>query len=323
MRAAVALLLAACLCPWPAQGADLSPQQVQQQSPLLEQEHNLAETSRILVVPELDPYYTDLDINIPLTEKPIPTITSDSETEIYRELTKGSLIPRFMLLEASVYPMPVLGAYIKRHTPGLYSQGEIGHSGVNIFESITAGFQEPYAFSVFFGNVARLVRPNEKLVEDNMGYSGYLVSVGNKHIKDNTLISDNWMELEWKIKGKFDYPGRKVDWSFRIGARKNSNPYIVDQVYISIQRSNLDFHAPFLNWIANSNLDMKLFFSQYGGKVVREEYVVGKKYPVTRYRFSPTLDFGLIWDSPGSYTGPLQTKSVSTWTLVFRPSVEF
>ena len=322
MRSAAALLFAAaCLYPWLALAADPLPPDRQQ--PPLEQEQQAAGGSRILVVPSLDPYYTDLDVNIPLTDKPIPTITTDNELDRYRQLIKGSLIPRYMLLEASVYPMPVLGTYIKSHAPGLYRQGDVGHSGINIFESASAGFQEPYAFSIFFGNVARLARPNKKLVEDNMGYSGYLVSVGNRRIKDNVLIDDNWVELEWRIKGKLDYPDRKVDWSFRIGARNNSNPYVVDRVYFSIQRSNLDFHAPFLNWVANSDLDVKFYFSQHGGKVVREEYIVGKKYPVTRYGFSPTLDFGLIWDSPGSYTGPLQTRTVSTWTLVFRPSVEF
>lgn len=282
-----------------------------------------ARGSHILVVPELGPYYTDVRVNIPLTDKPIPTISTDSELERYRRLVKGSLIPRYMVLEASVYPTPVLGTYIKRHAPGLYSDAEIGHSGINLFESASAGFQEPYALSALFGNVAKLARPDEKYEEHNMGYSGYMISVGNKRIKDNVLISDNWVELEWNVRGKLDYPGRKVDWSLRIGARKNANPYVVDRMYFSVQRSNLDFHAPFLNWIANSNLDLKVYFSQRGGKVLREEYIVGKKYPVTRYGFSPTLDFGLIWDSPGSYTGPLQTKTVSTWTLVFRPSIEF
>lgn len=156
-----------------------------------------------------------------------------------------------------------------------------------------------------------------------MGYSGYLVSAGNKHIKDNAYIQDDWVELEWKIKGKFIYPDRKMDWSFRVGIKKNSNPNVVDVVYFSIHRSNLDVHAPFMNWLSNSDLDIKLHFSQNGGKVVREEFIVGKKYPVQGRKYTPTLDVGVIWASPDEYAGPLRTGTVGKWTLVFRPSVDF
>ena len=100
-----------------------------------------AETSKAEVVWERDPYYSDVDVNIPLTDKPIPTIRSKNEATIYRDLVTGSLVPRYMLLEASIYPMPVLGTYIKGHSPWLYQQGEISHTGVNVIESPSALWQ--------------------------------------------------------------------------------------------------------------------------------------------------------------------------------------
>ena len=105
------------------------------------------EAGKTEVVWEWDPYYSDVDFNMPLTNKPIPTIKSDNEATIYRDLIAGSFVPRYMLLEASVYPMPVLGTYLKSHTPGLYKQGEISRTGLNVIESATAGFQEPWALS--------------------------------------------------------------------------------------------------------------------------------------------------------------------------------
>jgi hypothetical protein len=228
-----------------------------------------------------------------------------------------------MVLEASAYPMPILGTYMKGHAPGLYNSGEIGHSSINVFQSATAGFQEPYAVSAFFGNVAKLVRPNDNREVTNMGYSGYLISAGNKHIKDNVYIKDDWIELEWKIKGKFIYPDMKMDWSFRAGIKQNNNPDIVDVVYFSVHRSNLDIHAPFMTWLSNSDLDLKLFFSQANGKLVRQEFIVGKKYPMAGRQYTPTLDLGLIWASPDEYAGALRTQPVKNWTLVFRPSVDF
>jgi hypothetical protein len=281
------------------------------------------ETGATEIVLEWDPYYTDVGANIPLTSKPIPTIRSDSEAEIYSKLLQGSAIPRYMVLEASVYPMPVLGTYLKKHAPGFYKQGEIGNTGVNFLESVTAGFQEPWAVSAFFGNVAKLERPGESRTGSNLGYTGYLVSAGTKHIKDNVLISDQWYELEWKVKGKLNYPDQKLDWSFRVGGKFNANPYITDVVYFGIHRSNLDYHAPFLSKLKNVSLDLKVQMAQHNAEVVRGEIVFGKKYPVTEKGFSPTLDVGLVWESPNEYSGVLRDRNRSTLTLLFRPSIEF
>jgi hypothetical protein len=281
------------------------------------------EKSEAEVLWEWDLYYTDVGINIPLTSKPIPTITSDSEAVIYRTLIEGSAIPRYLTLEASVYPMPAFGTYLKKHAPDFYRRGQIGNSSINVFDSITAGFQEPWAVSMFFGNIAKLVRPGEKRTGSNMGYTGYLVSAGKKHIKNNTLVDDEWYELEWKIKGKRDYPDEKMSWSFRFGGKFNTNPDITDVFYFSIHRSNLDYRAPFLHWLKNSALDLKVQFSQYGGRVVREEFIIGKKYPVEGKNYSTTLDVGLVWESPDEYIGALRDRKNDKLTLLVRPSIEF
>lgn len=281
------------------------------------------ESKKTEVVWEWDPYYTDVDFNIPLTDKPIPTISSDSEAVIYRDLITGSLVPRYMLFEASVYPLPVLGTYLNTHTPGFWNAGQIGNGGINVFKSATAGFQEPWALSAFFGNIANLVKPGETSTGQNLGYTGYLISVGAQHIKDDVLIQDKWYELEWKIKGKLDYPDEKLDWSFRVGAKMNANHDITNVMYLGIHRSNLDFNQPFLSWLANSDADLQIQFSQQGGKPLYEELIIGKKYPVAGEDYSITLDVGLIWESPDEYQGVLRTSTSSTLTLVFRPSIEF
>src|SRR5579872_1297319 len=137
-----------------------------------QQQTQAAESAGIEVTWDKDPYYSDVDINIPLTDSPIPTIRSDSEAVIYRDLIEGSLVPRYMLLEGSVYPMPILGTYIRSHSPWLYQQGEISRTGVNLIESATAGFQEPWAMSAFFGNIANLERPGgDQQGNNNLGYT--------------------------------------------------------------------------------------------------------------------------------------------------------
>ena len=283
----------------------------------------LEEGKKLEVMWEFDPYYSNVGLNIPLTNKPIPTIRSTDESVIYSDLIQGSLIPRYMVLEASVYPMPLLGTYLKADQPLAYSRGQIGSSGVNIIDSATAGFQEPWAVSAFFGNIAKIVRPGEDRVGSNVGYTGYLISAGTKQIKDNQFIDDHWLEVEWKIKGKVDYPDEKLAWSFRVGAKLHDNMNITDEIYINIFRNNLNVHFPFLSWINNSSLDMKLFFSENNARLLRQEYVVGKKYPKVGWKYTPTLDIGVIWSSPDEYTGILRTATLDTVTLVFRPSVDF
>lgn len=275
------------------------------------------------MIGEFDPYYTDVGVNIPLTNKPIPTIKSTSEAVIYRELIRGSLIPRYMLVEASIYPMPLLGTYLKANEPNFYGEGRVGRSGINIIESATAGFQEPWAVSAFFGNIAKIVRPGEVRTGSNIGYTGYLISAGSKHIKSNSMIDDHWLELEWKIKGKVDYSDEKLGWSFRVGTKLHDNKNITDVIYVSVFRSNLNAHFPFLSWINNSALDVKLHFSESTSHLVRQEYIVGKKYPKIGRSYTPTLDVGVVWSSPEEYSGLLRTSNSDTWTLVFRPSVQF
>ncbi len=272
---------------------------------------------------DLDPYYSDVDLNVPLTNKPIPTITSDSEAVIYRDLIAGSLVPRYMLLEASAYPMPMLGTYIKSHSPDTFNKANLGNTGINLIQSASAGFQEPWALSAFFGNIANLERPGEGQGKNNLGYTGYLISVGAQHIKDDQLIQDKWYELEWKIKGDLNDKQEKLSWSFRVGGKFNANPYITDVSYIGIHRTNLDFNQPFLSWLTNSDVDLQLEFSQHGGQVVREQLVLGKKYPVPSQGYSITVDVGFVWDSPDEYSGPLRTDTKSQLTLVLRPGLEF
>jgi hypothetical protein len=284
---------------------------------------SMEEGSTSEVLWEFDPYYTDVGMFLPISKDPILTITSDDELEIYRKLIEGSAIPRYMLLEASIYPLPILGTYLKSQNPDFYNRWQVGSGGSNFLESATAGFQEPWAVSAFFGNIANLVRPGETRTGSNMGYTGYLVSAGSKHIKENILIGDNWYELEWKIKGTRNFSNDKMQWSFRVGGKFHDNPYVTNVAYAAIHRNNLNANFPFLNWINNSELDFKMHFSQLTSSIIRTEIIMGKKYPLTDRSFTPTLNIGLIWSSPQEYSGPLSTSDKNTITLVFRPSIEF
>ena len=280
------------------------------------------ETARAEFVYEVDPYYTNAGYNIPLTDKPIPTIVLDKETLIYRELLKDALIPRYMTLEASVYPMPVLGTWLKTHQRGFYDSAAVSDN-FNIIETLTAGFQEPWAVSAFFGNVAKLQRPGDKGKSNNYGYTGYLLSVGTQHIEDNQLVSDDWCELEWKLKGQIEQAARKLSWSFRIGGKFNRNHDINNVTYLSLARNNTELDRPGMDWLDNSSLEFRVHFLQHGGKLVRSELIAGKKFPLRDKGYTPTFSAGFIWTSPDEYSGILRTGTRNKLTFVLRPSLEF
>ena len=271
----------------------------------------------------LDPYDSNLAFDFPLGDKPITTIQSEDPSALFRGLMEDSVVPHYMYLQGDVYPLPILGTYLKSHSPHTYKKADLQNTGVNLVESSTTSYQEPWALSVFLGNIADLQRPGQSQGANNVGYCGWLISGGTQHLKDNVLIQDDWYKVEWQVRGDLLDQGAKFSWDFRVGSKFNANPYITDVVYLSLQRNDLDFRRPFLSWLDNSSADLKFEFSRHGGRVVREEFVVGKKYPFPDAGYAVTLSLGVVWDGVGEYSGPLRDSPKSQYTLVFQPSIEF
>jgi hypothetical protein len=272
---------------------------------------------------ELDPYYSNLSLSIPLTDAPIPEVTGKNEFAIYHQLFKNAFFPRFMLLEAAVFPMPLLGVSAKKYTPEFYRSFNVGTSDLNLLEAVTAGFQEPYAFSLFFGDIVSFVKPGAEKVCSNKGYMGYLFSYSNQHIKRNVLIPDHNLESEWKLKGDRVFADEKLSWSFRVGAKTHENPNISNTVYLGFRRSNLDFNSAFLSFLDNSSIDFRWDFSVKDGRPLRQEYTVGKKIPIARWRVALKLDVGIIWEDPANYSGRLRDTNDQSIVAVIRPNIEF
>lgn len=276
----------------------------------------------IELTPELDAYYSNLGLYIPLTGKAIPDIGESDELAVYRDLFLNSLTPRFLLLEASVFPMPVLGTYLKSNHRNFYDSVGVGDD-LNLIGSVTAGFQEPYSVSLFFGDIVTFVRPGEQRNGTNKGYMGYLFSFADQHIKNNVLVNDKSLEIEWKLKGEQNFSDEKLSWSFRLGSRLHDNPEIANVAYLGLRRSNLDFKSSALSWLKNSSFDFRWDFGLKSGNMLRQEYIIGKKLPLTDYKFAFNIDFGMIWQNLRYYSGSLRDKEGDSFTFVFRPNVQF
>ncbi|MBJ6726757.1 hypothetical protein [Geomesophilobacter sediminis] len=278
--------------------------------------------SKVELVPDYDLYYTSLGLHIPLTKAAIPDLGTSSEYNVYRHLFLNSLTPRYLLLEAGVFPMPLTGVGIRKYAPDFYQKMGIGDD-FNLIESITTGFPEPYAVSVFVGDIVNFSKPDEKKVGTNKGYMGYLFSYSNEHIRRNILIQDNNYEVEWKMKGERNFQGERLSWSFRVGAKLHENPDITNAIYLGIRRNNLSFRSPFLSWLDNTNMQMRLDFSQPGMELLRQEYLIGKSYPIEGKNYALKLDLGFAWEGANLYTGRLHYLEHSGFTVIIRPNIDF
>jgi hypothetical protein len=270
---------------------------------------------------EISPYYSSVAAIFPLTDAP-PNVAGDevSEFDAYRRLLGSSLKPSMLLLEASVYPMPLLGTYIRRQHPERYERDD---RHFRLIPALTAGFQEPWAISAFFGNDMIFMRPGQPKKETNRGYMGFLVSYGNRHIKDNRLVDDEWFEVEWKMKGERIFEQDRLSWSFRVGTRFHRSPDIENTVYFGVSRSALDFNANLLSWLHNSEVKLMTEVLQGSGTFARQELILGKKVPIRSMKSAMKLEFGFIYERAAKYSGELLTTGGTGFTFILRPNIEF
>lgn len=271
---------------------------------------------------ELSPYYSNVGLLVPLGNS-LQSVANEtmSEAEVYRNLFAQATSPDVFLLEASIYPMPWLGTELRRNSPDLYARDG---RGLNLIPALTEGFQEPWAISAFLGSDMIFVRPGQPIKESNRGFMGYLLSYGGKHIANNRLIDDEWLEFEWKMKGERIFKDDRLSWSFRLGARFHEHPEIADTWYVGISRSSLDFNAPILSWLHNTKLNLLTEVLQDSGKFSRQEIIFGKKLPVaSNWMAAWQIEFGAIYDSRNKYSGTLEQQTEKGTTFVLRPNIEF
>lgn len=269
-----------------------------------------------------DAYYTSADLILSLTDAPIPKVGEKNEFEVYRDLLKSSLVPRFLLLEASVYPMPCLGGWIKHQERDFYDDSEL-ISGLNLVNAVTAGFDEPYAISVFAGNVVQFKKKDEPGKAGNNGYMGFLFSAGDYHIKDNDFIYDQWCEIEWKLKGDRIFSNQKLTWSFRLGGKIHDHSDITDSIYVSLRRSRLDYEAPASSILKNSGFEYTFHVTSDGFQPISHYLSVEKKWPIKDKKIAFSLAVGGVLETSRKYTGSLSRNKSSDFQVFIRPNIEF
>jgi len=280
---------------------------------------------------EADPYYSYSAYTYAITDTPIPEEKYTDEFDIYLSLLKNFYKPRFFLTEISVYPLPMAGVYIKKNHKSFYDDSEATQN-INLVKAVTAGFPEPWAASLFFGNVINFLDTEKKGNNKTVGkaFSGILASYGNRHIVDNTMVEDNWIEGEVKLKGEDVHPRRDLSWSYALGYKWHSNNEINSKMYISIKRNRVDYIKSSSNifikfFIENSETEFRLDFNtrDYREKlIVRYFLLFGKKYAITS-RSVISFGIGALKTEADGYRGELKQDVDENWQLLFRPNFKF
>jgi len=267
-------------------------------------------------------YYANSGVVLNLTDQPVDNVGEKSEAFVYYELLKRSFVPRFLLFELSVNPMPILGTYLRERQNDFYETAD--YSDINLLESVTAGFEEPYALSLFLNNMVSYQGESDAKGA-NIGFMGYLLSAGNFHIQRNRLIKDNWIELEWKLKGDIEREGDVLRWSFRVGSKFHQNQNISDIVYIALKRSQIARTGPIFSWLFNSGFEATYVLNQSNMRTVEYQLILSKKIPLHVKSLSLSLDFGVIYETSEKYRGELAEQQEEDQNLLFvlRPSIDF
>jgi len=271
---------------------------------------------------ELDAYYSNISWTKGFEGQDIPVVQNLKEVDIYKTILKNSLKPDFIVFEASINPLPILGVALRDNIPTLYNDsGSRGFSG-KLVESVTTGFEEPYALSLFAGRVLRFAPPKGmKTVGTNKGFMGYLLSHGDKHLLNNEVIKDNWYEFEWKIKGQRETDLQYLSWSFRGGAKYHGHPEISDSFMLGLRRDRIDFQKAEDAFFRNIGIDYRLDVLQKNFKPSKQTLIIDKHWPL-HDKFTISLGLGVIWQGADRYLGEL-AKTQEKWTLVFRPNIKF
>jgi len=272
---------------------------------------------------ELDAYYTPISMTLPFVAGADERDVEKAEFKTYRDMFARALVPRFLVLEASVNPLPLAGVLIREHARSFYDDTQFAPS-TNLVKSLTAGFDEPWALTAFLGKVIDYSGGRKVLGHRQRGYVGYLVSYGDYHILLNQLIPDHWVEAEAKVKGDQTTDNRRMKWSFRFGTKRHGNREILDTYYLGLRRDRTDFKKTSWSWLLSTALEYRIDFDHHDFRPVMHFLMAEKNWPVGKRKLVLSVGAGYLRRDAGNYLGGLAARHGPTEEqFLLRPNIKF
>jgi hypothetical protein len=278
--------------------------------------------------------YASIHFNLKRFQKPV-ALQKGEEAEIYRGLARRLIFPNYLLFQVTGYPLSALSSYLETDHYNIYNRFEI-YSNLNILRSIGVGFEEPYAFSLFLGNILFLAYQDSaanRLKQSGSSLAGFLISTGKHQIYDNIYLHDSWYQIELMLVGNLNEPKmRKISWNFRIGAKFHQNEFLRDIFTLSIERNHTDWRLTSWSFIRNSifKFQAHLPIPSSEDNTHAASYLIfcGKKFPINLFhrKMLLTIGVGVRWEWVRFYNHQLDRfdpvpKSQLIW--LFQPNIEF
>lgn len=272
---------------------------------------------------EIDAYYSALGLTVPFVGQADEKDVEKEELKTYRDMLSRALIPRYLVLEASVNPLPLAGVLIRRHGTRFYEEAQFSPSA-NLVDAITAGFEEPYALAVFLGKVIDFAPGKKSLGRARKGYVGYLASFGQYHILNSQLVPDHWVELEAKVKGDQATDKRKMSWSFRAGAKLHGHQDILDTFYVGLRRSRTDFEKVKHSFWLSTALEYRVDFNRHDLDPVSHYVMLEKNIPWRKKKWTFSVGVGYLFLAREKYAGELARRRTTPESqFLLRPNLKF
>ncbi len=239
----------------------------------------------------------------------------EGETVLFKRLGRNGLIPGYLALEITGYPMGWLAAILPQNVPSVYSAFSITGNW-NLLASMGSGFQEPWSVSLFAGDFATFweLDTTYTLVPVASGVSGWVLTASSQELVSGQLVHQSWMRLEWKIKGETrgTYP---IGWDIKLGYRWEENPKRPDG--FTIQFSWENFSNLQSRWAGNHNVDVRLRWAT--GPTIKGpmelKVVMGKAFTWRQYQFGLNLGIDRSVDYLEPTDQPPEGRTSNQWII--------
>ena len=255
-------------------------------------------------------------------------IWQENELRLYGDLLMRSIRrPRYLLLEATVYPLAGISAWLPTGAPATYRRFNLGNE-FNLVRSLGGGIQEPWSISLFLGQIDDFwqLTDDDQLVVASSGISGLVLTGGWQQLFNNAVVPAGWLKAEWKIKGQGSQRGRKRFWNLNVGYRWYGLQEMDNALVVSFRRQQTDLDR--LDWglIHNTSSVVELQLpptrAADGFTRIRLEY--GKMFPL--WKALVGLKVGYILENRreyNSFTKTFSAKRVPQSEIFIQPVVIF
>ncbi|MBL7075140.1 hypothetical protein ISS37_07875 [candidate division KSB1 bacterium] len=283
-----------------------------------------------------DPYKSHTSFYQDLVRDRALEIWTEEEGKLYRDLLREVMIPQFMLVEFTLYPLPFWGAWLERDYPRLFNRFHF-YSDVNLLRMVSSGYEQPYSLSFFLGDILTfydiLDFQNWKLKYRGKGIIGVVLTVGNQSFLDSWLFKDYWVQLMGKMRGVrvIGSGAGEFSWDFKAGVKLHQKGELPDVLILSFRRRRMDPGAPKFTPGQNCRWEYEMQFPlrDFGPKRPLTKLLLsyGKMFPIHLFwDMQLTLDVGILFERKRTFdrsTGLILADEIVVSQFFVRPSIEF